>query len=124
MVVKIMVPFWIPIIIWPLILRVPPKRDPDFDNHPYKKGVQVCKGLQKEVLDDNIAMEQNMEIRVKLGLYSVLQTRYLGYCTQKSIMPLKTLLEARRGIVQRLYMGFRESSGGGHGYYFPKGPST
>ena len=33
-VVKIMVPFWIPIIIRHLIFR-DPKRDHNFDNHPY-----------------------------------------------------------------------------------------
>ena len=31
-----MVPFWIPIIIRPLIFRVPPKRDHNFDNHSYR----------------------------------------------------------------------------------------
>ena len=37
-VVKIMVPFWIPIIIRPLIFRVPgaPKEDHNFDNHPHR----------------------------------------------------------------------------------------
>ena len=35
-VVKIMVPFWIPIIMRHLIFRVLyPKRDHNFDNHPY-----------------------------------------------------------------------------------------
>ena len=34
-VVKIRVPFWIPNIIRHLIFRVP-KRDPNFDNHPYE----------------------------------------------------------------------------------------
>ena len=34
MVVKITVPFWIPIIILPLIFRVP-KKGPHFDNHPH-----------------------------------------------------------------------------------------
>ena len=32
-VVKIMVPFWVPSIIRHLLFRVP-KRDPNFDNHP------------------------------------------------------------------------------------------
>ena len=34
MVVKIMGPFWIPVIIRHLIFRVP-KRDHNLDNHPY-----------------------------------------------------------------------------------------
>ena len=34
MVVKFMVPFWIPIIIQHIIFRVPQKRGHDFDNHP------------------------------------------------------------------------------------------
>ena len=34
-VVKIMVPFWIPIIIRHLIFRVPKKIDHNFDNHPH-----------------------------------------------------------------------------------------
>ena len=29
-----MVPFWVPLIIWHLIFRIP-KRDNNFDNHPY-----------------------------------------------------------------------------------------
>ena len=33
LVVKIMVPFWVPIIVRHLIFRVP-KRDHNFDNHP------------------------------------------------------------------------------------------
>ena len=33
-VVNMMVPFWVPIMIRPLILKVP-KRDHHFDNHPY-----------------------------------------------------------------------------------------
>ena len=33
-VVKIMVPFWVPVIVRHLILRVPKKRDHNFDNHP------------------------------------------------------------------------------------------
>ena len=35
LVVKIMVPFWVPIIIRHLLFRVPKKRDPNFDNHPH-----------------------------------------------------------------------------------------
>ena len=38
MVVKIMIPFWIPIIIRHLILWVP-KKDHNFDNHPYHMGI-------------------------------------------------------------------------------------
>ena len=34
LVVKIKVPFWVPIIIRHLLFRVP-KKDPNFDNHPY-----------------------------------------------------------------------------------------
>ena len=35
-VVKIMVPFWVPMILPHLIFRVPKKRDHNFDNHPYE----------------------------------------------------------------------------------------
>ena len=40
-VVKIMVPFWVPNIIWHLLFRVPkylgyPKKDPYFDNYPHE----------------------------------------------------------------------------------------
>ena len=34
-VVKIMAPFWVPIIIRHLIFRVPQKGDQNFDNYPY-----------------------------------------------------------------------------------------
>ena len=34
-VVKIRVPFWLNIIIRHLLFRVPKKRDPNFDNHPF-----------------------------------------------------------------------------------------
>ena len=34
-VVKILVPFWVPIIVRHLIFRVPNKRDPNFDSHPH-----------------------------------------------------------------------------------------
>ena len=36
-VVKIMVPFWVPNIVRHLLFRVPQKRDPNFDNHPYRR---------------------------------------------------------------------------------------
>ena len=34
-VVKIMVPFWVPILVRHLIFRVPKKTGHNFDNHPY-----------------------------------------------------------------------------------------
>ena len=37
MVVKIMVPFWVPNKVRHLIFRVPPKRGHYFDNHPFKR---------------------------------------------------------------------------------------
>ena len=39
MVVKIRVPFWVPIIIRHLLFRVTIKRDPNFDNHPYTEAL-------------------------------------------------------------------------------------
>ena len=46
MVVKIRVLFWVLNIVRHLVFRVP-KRDPDFDNHPYEgvKGLGVSVGL-------------------------------------------------------------------------------
>ena len=41
-VVKIMVPFWVPIIIRHLIFRVPKKKDHNSDNHPYKLQASIA----------------------------------------------------------------------------------
>ena len=41
-VVKIMVPFWVPILIRGLIFRVP-KRDHNFDIHPYRVNIVVIR---------------------------------------------------------------------------------
>ena len=42
-VVKIMVPLSVPNVVRHLIFRVPPKRDPYFDNHPYGLWLQNCR---------------------------------------------------------------------------------
>ena len=47
-VVKIMIPFWIPIIIRHLIFRVPEKGDHNFDNHPSNAlKAATCEGRVK-----------------------------------------------------------------------------